>query len=264
MNEVKKPRPEYIGILRVNWVTGRETLVAISPGMQYFKRAVSWMLILFIVVLTTFLALAAESLALLGPGGKKSCSHPTDPELNSTFCFQHELSGRWACEEVATFEYAPTTELRQSLGSCEFSVEPLPHDKVVDYVNNYGWLIAGASGNLFVMFAGESIFYVIAEKLNDWENHRLQQDYEDALVYKNFVFQFVSNYFIMFYIAYLRQIEYPIVNITGDVCDMSCLNALQFKMFFIFTGKTYGLKIKEYGFPLLHRRCAERKDSKVA
>ena len=264
MNEVKKPRPEYIGILRVNWVTGRETLVAISPAMQYFKRAVSWILILFIVVLTTFLALAAESLALLGPSGKKSCVHPSDPVLNATFCHSHDLSGKWACEAVATFDFAPTPELKSSLGSCEFSVQQLPHNNVMDMVNNYGWLIAGATGNLIVMFAGESVFYALARKLNDWENHRLQSDYQDALVYKNFVFQFVSNYFIMFYIAYLRQIEYPIVNITGDVCDMSCLNALQFKMFFIFTGKTYGLKIKEYGFPMLHRFCAARQDDKLA
>jgi hypothetical protein len=124
---------------------------------------------------------------------------------------------------------------------------------------------------------------------------RMDQDYMDHLVLKNFVFQFISNYFIMFYIAYLRQIEcllwtinaqirlsqmapgsdqirsgrnsasdvclhemtdtffdlsfgalrYPIIGY-GEQCEKSCMNALQFKMFFIFTGKTYGLKIKEY------------------
>ena len=40
------------------------------------------------------------------------------------------------------------------------------------------------------------------------------------------------------------------------------MNALQFKMFFIFTGKTYGLKIKEYGEPIVKRWLNERKGEK--
>ena len=56
----------------------------------------------------------------------------------------------------------------------------------------------------------------------------------------------------MFYIAYMRQIEYPIIG-RGKQCEESCMNDLQFKFIFIFTLKNYGLKIKEYGQPLLTR-----------
>ena len=61
----------------------------------------------------------------------------------------------------------------------------------------------------------------------------------------------------MFYIAYMRQIEYPIIG-RGKQCEESCMNDLQFKFIFIFTLKNYGLKIKEYGQPLLTRADRSR------
>ena len=52
------------------------------------------------------------------------------------------------------------------------------------------------------------IYESIAVWLNDKENHRTDTEYNDGLIIKNFLFQFVNNYFILFYIAYLRQIEF--------------------------------------------------------
>ena len=56
------------------------------------------------------------------------------------------------------------------------------------------------------------------------------------LVIKNFMFEFVNNYFVMFYIAYLRHIEFPVG--VPQKCDKSCLSELQIKLFIVFTGKT--------------------------
>ena len=39
-------------------------------------------------------------------------------------------------------------------------------------------------------------FGLLAERLNDFENHRLQSDWEHALIVKNFIFEFVNNYFV--------------------------------------------------------------------
>lgn len=89
---------------------------------------------------------------------------------------------------------------------CQWTAGSLPHENFGDLVQNYGWVLTSVFGNLFVMFVGEVLFGEFAVYLNDFENHRLEQDYMDHLVLKNFVFQFISNYFIMFYIAYLRQI----------------------------------------------------------
>ena len=36
---------------------------------------------------------------------------------------------------------------------------------------------------------------VLARKLNRWENHRTNADFDNSLVVKNFMFQFFNNYF---------------------------------------------------------------------
>jgi hypothetical protein len=65
------------------------------------------------------------------------------------------------------------------------------------------------SGDVFAT-AVIGIFDVLTSsvflKLNEFENHHSQSDFANALVAKNFCFQFVNNYFILFYIAYMREI----------------------------------------------------------
>ena len=112
-----------------------------------------------------------------------------------------------------------------------------------------------------IMFVMGQLFSPLALALNDWENHKLQTTYDNHLVFKNFVFEFVNNYFIMFYIAYLRQIKDPI---SGKVapCPRSCMAELQLKMLFVFTGKTMGLKLGEYGIPWIKSFWKTREDQK--
>ena len=66
MTVVQKPRPQFKGVLRINFITNSEKLVADSAGVQFAKRLGSWLLILLVVLFTIFCATAAESLALLG------------------------------------------------------------------------------------------------------------------------------------------------------------------------------------------------------
>ena len=48
------------------------------------------------------------------------------------------------------------------------------------------------------------IYNGIAVALNDSENHRTDTDYEDALIAKTFVFQFVNSFCSLFYIAFIK------------------------------------------------------------
>ena len=70
------------------------------------------------------------------------------------------------------------------------------------------------------------------------------------------MFQFVNNYFVLFYIAYLRHysldrvVEYvpvmrwfPPALFESVQCPQSCMGQLQIKMLIIFTGKTWGQKL---------------------
>lgn len=59
---------------------------------------------------------------------------------------------------------------------------------------------------------------------SDKENFRTQTEYNDGVIIKNFAFQFVNNYFVLFYIAYLRQVEFMG---SKKECDRSCLGELQ-------------------------------------
>ena len=55
--------------------------------------------------------------------------------------------------------------------------------------------------------------------MTEWENHRTQTEWEDSLIIKSFAFQFVNNYFTLFYIGILRQ------STKSDKCmDPSCMD----------------------------------------
>jgi hypothetical protein len=51
-----------------------------------------------------------------------------------------------------------------------------------------------------------NFFYgMLAEGLNDWENHKTQTEYDDKLIGKTFLFQFINSYISLFYIAYFKD-----------------------------------------------------------
>ena len=61
--------------------------------------------------------------------------------------------------------------------------------------------LSSAAANTILIVVFGNVYEMIALKMNNWENHRTKTEYEDNLILKNFVFQFVNNYFVLFYIA---------------------------------------------------------------
>lgn len=61
--------------------------------------------------------------------------------------------------------------------------------------------------NSVVIMIFNMVWKSVAISLNNWENHRLERNTQNALVYKMFVFQFVNCYFILFYIAYGKRLN---------------------------------------------------------
>ncbi|OQR84255.1 hypothetical protein ACHHYP_13660 [Achlya hypogyna] len=53
-----------------------------------------------------------------------------------------------------------------------------------------------------------AIYMTIAVKLNNYENHRTDTQYEDNLIAKTFLFQFVNSYASLFYIAFIKVYVY--------------------------------------------------------
>lgn len=59
-----------------------------------------------------------------------------------------------------------------------------------------------ANGTMIFVF--DIIYKVISKYGNEWENHRTQQDYENALITKNFFFKFFNSFSSLFFIAFIR------------------------------------------------------------
>lgn len=66
------------------------------------------------------------------------------------------------------------------------------------------------------------IYGTVSVWLNEYENHRTDTAFEDALIGKTFVFQFVNSFVSLFYIAFVKQYLGSL-----DPCLVSCMLELQ-------------------------------------
>lgn len=57
----------------------------------------------------------------------------------------------------------------------------------------------------------EMIYKRIAIVLNNYENHRTETEYEDHLITKLFLFQFVNAYIALFYVAFYKPYQQLVV-----------------------------------------------------
>merc|ERR1712003_242516 len=56
---------------------------------------------------------------------------------------------------------------------------------------------------------------------NEWENHRTEQDFQNALIYKSFCFKFVNSFASLFYLGFIRPAQngvYYYVHFYQNVC----------------------------------------------
>eukprot|EP01039_Chlorochromonas_danica_P003566 gene3566-3905_t len=74
-----------------------------------------------------------------------------------------------------------------------------------------------------------AIYTSIAIRLTDYENHRTNTEYEDALIAKTFIFQFVNSFASLFYIAFVKPYIPDL-----DACVGSCMSELQSSLGTIF------------------------------
>merc|ERR1719198_1092624 len=97
---------------------------------------------------------------------------------------------------------------------------------------------------------GGGYFTDIAAKLTDEENHKTDTNYEDALVLKSFVFNFINSYTGLFYIGFLAKL-------TGQPCSGpdgkdNCMSALNIALGTIFVSRLVVGNIQEVIVPLVN------------
>ena len=76
-------------------------------------------------------------------------------------------------------------------------------------------LVASILNTLFITLFNH-IYRVVGVRLTDWENHRTDTEYENALIEKNFAFQLVNSYISFFYIAFAKPNRPNLLGVSSD------------------------------------------------
>lgn len=201
----EQPRKQFKGIIIVNEETKREELVYGSLSMRYLIKTLSSAVILLCMFATAGCAFLAMSLKYRAP---RTCNAALREHKEDLGC------GHWAiaAEEIpvnATGWVIKTSA--EYNAECCYDME-IPAEKTVwdslTFTESKRWVIISSLTNLAVIQGMGFVYEAIADWLNGLENYRTATEYKDHLVVKNFAFQFVNNYFLLFYIAYLRQIKW--------------------------------------------------------
>lgn len=121
---------------------------------------------------------------------------------------------------------------------------------VLKYYATYVWdgaawgsIVASVLNAVQIQVMNE-LYGGMAVKLNDFENHRTDTAYEDNLIAKTFVFQFVNSYASMFYIAFVKKW-------TQDKCIGGCMVELSTQLGSIFITRIAVGNLTEVGVPYL-------------
>ena len=90
------------------------------------------------------------------------------------------------------------------------------------------------------------VFLQLSVYLTDGENHRLESDYEESLIAKLYLFQFINSYAMLFYIAFFRQM-------VGDDCSggQGCMGELSLALLVIFGYRLIIGNAQEFLWPIV-------------
>ncbi|XP_067851723.1 anoctamin-7-like isoform X2 [Heptranchias perlo] len=119
--------------------------------------------------------------------------------------------------------------------------------------------ITGSVVNLLFILLLARVYTSLARFLTKWEMHRTQTKYEDAFIFKVFVFQFINFYSSPIYIAFFkgRFVGYPghygsLFGIRNEACGAGgCLIELAQELLVIMVGKQLINNVQEFVIPKL-------------
>lgn len=78
--------------------------------------------------------------------------------------------------------------------------------------------------NAVMIFIFDIIYKLVSKYGNEWENHRTDQDYQNAMIMKSFIFKFVNSFASLFYLSMIRPYLnglYFWIRFKTDVCEGS-------------------------------------------
>eukprot|EP01051_Picozoa_sp_SAG22_P007215 SAG22_NODE_499_length_9725_cov_2.325784_8_plen_236_part_00 len=96
------------------------------------------------------------------------------------------------------------------------------------------------------------VYTPAALKLTGWENHKTETTYSDFLILKTFAFQFLNNYFALFFISFLK---YGYIFGVESTCKYDdCMAELEIQLL-ILAMKDFFMNIVQTGMPFVKQRC---------
>ncbi|KAJ0410120.1 hypothetical protein ATCC90586_001605 [Pythium insidiosum] len=103
-----------------------------------------------------------------------------------------------------------------------------------------GPMIAAFANVVQISVMGK-IYYFVSIYLNDQENHRTDVEYENSLIVKTVIFQFVNNYAALFYVAFIKD--------GMEGCMKNCMWELQYVYATVYLSRLVTSNISEVAIP---------------
>ncbi|CAG8462988.1 441_t:CDS:10 [Funneliformis mosseae] len=125
---------------------------------------------------------------------------------------------------------------------------------------------ASSFANLISIIILNKLYSYIAVWLTDLENHRTDTEYEDALIIKTFLFEFVNNYAALFYIFIFKQGLMKTILHSNNIqsqCDYdNCMTDLALQLAIIFVGRQAWAQFTEIFIPWIRLKYNKKKNQK--
>lgn len=119
-----------------------------------------------------------------------------------------------------------------------------------------GSIIAGIVNAVQIQVLN-AIYGSVAIALNDYENHRTDTQYEDALIAKTFIFQYVNSFSSLFYISFVKPFMADL-----DPCVGSCMQELQAALGTIFLTRLATGSILKLAIPYFSQKMKIKNETK--
>lgn len=132
---------------------------------------------------------------------------------------------------------------------------------LVEWNQEFGGIITAVINAVLIMIFN-AIYGKVSFMLTDWENHRTDTEYENALISKTFLFKFVNSYNSLFYMAFVKRHD-SFARRDGDetgCLNDDCLSELRQQLGTIFITMIVINNLVEVVTPVIMAKIADRQN----
>eukprot|EP01083_Nonionella_stella_P022719 62790_1 len=192
--------PALVGVIFFIWqLAAKEIAVTGIPFLCFF-------MIFWSVAFVDFWARAESRYRLMWGMTKFQQKAVARPQFNGEWTHD-SVSGLWT-EEFSLLKRACRVSAIYTFVSIWMSICVV----AVVYIllirdadpNNLQLKIMLGVANGVMIFVFDMIYKFVSVYGNEWENHRTEEDFQNAMIYKNFVFKFVNSFSSLFYLGFIR------------------------------------------------------------